>query len=93
MNISAIAGLAAQPMPGAAPLSDREALGQEFGRLLFGKLMASASLSVAGAKERKPMQAFPIELLSDQFAQDLAVQHRQLFAQMLLGSADGQAAR
>lgn len=87
MDTTAIAGLAARRLLPDPAVPVHEALGQEVGKRIFSTMMQGASLPPSGAKARKPIQALPLELLSDQFVRDLAAQHQQHFARLLLGSS------
>jgi hypothetical protein len=83
MDIMAIASVTSQPGVAGNIGRTREALGQEFGKMLFHTLLRGATVSSASGKGRKVMQALPLEMFADQFARQLAVQHQQMFGQLL----------
>ena len=83
MDITAIAGVASQASLPGHNGGAREALGQEFGKLFFHALLQAATPSKSGGKGRKAMQSLPLDLLTDSFSRQLAVQHEQMFSQLL----------
>jgi len=89
MDITAMAGVAAQPGVPRDAARVREALGQEFGRLFFQTLLQGAAAPGASGKGRAAMQALPLDLASGEFARQLAVQHEQMFGQLLFNEAAG----
>ena len=88
MDISAIAALA-QPTTAPAGITDerttREALGREFGRMLFQTMMQGMGGATTGKghKSNAAAAGMSMELVTGQFAQQLAAQHQQLFAELL----------
>ena len=87
MNITAIAALA-QPPATPAGISDeratREAVGREFGRMLFQTMMQGmGGTAQKGHKSNAAGAGMSMELVTGQFAQQLAAQHQQLFAELL----------
>jgi hypothetical protein len=93
MDITAIASVAPlQNIPGEAGRA-REALGQEFGRLLLRTLLQGASAPGANGKGRTAMHALPLDMFADEFARQLAVQHQQMFGELLFSGTTAQAQR
>ena len=96
MDVTAVAGIAAQPANPARPEGPgqaREAIGQEFGRMLFHTMLKGAAATPTGGKGHKMLPAMPAEMFSDPFVRQLAVQHQALFAQLLFNNTDEGGAR
>lgn len=89
MDITAIAGVAAQPGAPRDSARVREALGQELGRMIFQTLLQGAGAPGANGKGRAATQALPLDLVSGEFARQLAVQHERMFSQLLFNETGG----
>jgi len=94
MDIAALSAITALPgIPAAGSGGTRAALAQEFGRMLFHTMLQGATAPSTGGKGHKLLPALPTGMFADQFAQQLAAGHEQMFARMLFNGTDEGSAR